>query len=322
MSHQTQLNTANGHHIEKSNKLDTVCYDIRGAVLDEARKLEDAGQTILKLNIGNPAPFGFMPPDEIMTDIIRNLPKATGYTDSQGLFSARKAIVQHYQTFGIKDLDIDDVYIGNGVSELIVMAMQALINDGDEILIPAPDYPLWTAAVRLAGGKPVHYVCDEQADWSPDLGDIRSKITSKTKALVMINPNNPTGAVYDDQLIKDLCELAREHNLIIYSDEIYDKIVYDDHKHTPTMCFADDLICVSFSGFSKNYRAAGFRLGWMTLRDPLGRAQHYAQGLKMLASMRLCSNVPAQYGVQTGLNGFQSIEALVAPGGRLRKQRD
>lgn len=306
----------------KSNKLDGVCYDIRGAVLDEAKRLEEAGHSILKLNIGNPAPFGFQPPDEIMADIIRNLHNATGYTDSQGLFSARKAIVQHYQTYRIFDIDIDQVYIGNGVSELIVMSMQALLNDGDEVLIPSPDYPLWTAAVKLAGGNPVHYRCDESAGWFPDIDDIKQKINGKTKAIVLINPNNPTGAVYDTALLKDLAEVARQNKLMLFSDEIYDKILYDQAKHTPTMTIADDIPTITFSGFSKNYRAAGFRVGWMVLRDQSGRAKDFSQGLKMLASMRLCSNVPAQFAVQTGLHGYQSINDLVAPSGRLRNQRD
>lgn len=316
------LNADTEHALTRSSKLHGVCYDIRGAVLDEAKRLEDAGQSILKLNIGNPAPFGFQPPDEIMADVIRNLHLATGYTDSQGLFAARKAIVQHYQTKGIHDIDIDHVFIGNGVSELIVMAMQALLNDGDEVLIPSPDYPLWTAAVRLAGGTPVHYICDEQADWSPDLQDIARKITSKTKALVLINPNNPTGAVYDPSQVSELCKLAKTHKLTLYADEIYDKILYDGATHTPTMSLAEDQVSVTFSGFSKNYRAAGFRVGWMVLRDPRQQAKSYMDGLKMLSSMRLCSNVPAQYAIQTGLHGHQSIEDLVAPTGRLARQRD
>ena len=299
-----------------------LCYDIRGAVLDEAKRLEEAGHSILKLNIGNPAPFGFQPPDEIMADIIHNLHNATGYTDSQGLFSARKAIVQHYQTYRIFDIDIDQVYIGNGVSELIVMSMQALLNDGDEVLIPSPDYPLWTAAVKLAGGNPVHYRCDEEADWFPDIDDIRKKITRRTRAIVLINPNNPTGAVYSKELLEQVIELARKHNLIILSDEIYDKILYDGTQHISTASLADDVLFFTYNGLSKNYRAAGYRSGWMIVSGAKHRAKDLIEGIDMLSNMRLCANVPAQLAIQTALGGYQSINDLVAPGGRLYEQRE
>jgi len=311
-----------GTSFKRSPKLDGVCYDIRGPVLDEANRLEAAGHTILKLNIGNPAPFGFMPPDEVSTDVVRNLQYAAGYVDSQGLFAARKAVVQYYQTKGVMDLDIDQVFIGNGVSELIVMAMQALLDTDDEVLIPAPDYPLWTAATRLAGGNPVHYPCDEAQHWRPDFEALQANLSEKTRALVLINPNNPTGAVYDEQTVIALCEFARANRLILFADEIYDKILYDECIHQHAMLHATDMVSVTFSGLSKNYRAAGYRVGWMVVRDPLAQATDYQQGLKILASMRLCSNVPAQFAVQTSLMGFQSIQTLVQPGGRLRTQRD
>ncbi|QDF67180.1 pyridoxal phosphate-dependent aminotransferase [Shewanella sp. SNU WT4] len=308
--------------IIKSNKLDTVCYDIRGPVHKEARRLEEEGHRILKLNIGNPAPFGFEAPEEIVRDVILNLPSAQGYCESKGLFSARKAIVQHYQAQGIRGVDIEDIYIGNGVSELIVMAMQGLLNSDDEVLIPAPDYPLWTAAANLAGGKAVHYRCDEEADWFPCLDDIKAKISPRTRALVMINPNNPTGAVYSEAMILELIEICRQHQLILFADEIYDKILYDGAKHIPAASLSDDILTVTFNGLSKSYRAAGFRVGWMMLTGNLKAAQSYIDGLDMLASMRLCANVPNQYAIQTALGGYQSINELILPSGRLTVQRD
>lgn len=306
--------------ISRSNKLHGICYDIRGPVLDEAKRLEDEGQQILKLNIGNPAPFGFDAPDDILKDVIHNLPSAQGYCDSNGIYSAKIAIHQYYQTRSVENIKVDDIYLGNGVSELIMMSMQALLNADDEVLIPSPDYPLWTASVKLSGGKPVHYRCDEQADWFPDINDIKNKISLRTKAIVLINPNNPTGAVYSKELLESIVEIAREHQLIILSDEIYDKILYGDAKHTSIAALCDDVICVTFSGLSKNYRVAGFRVGWMLLSGPLACAKDYIQGLDMLSSMRLCANVPMQHAVQTALGGFQSIEKLIAKGGRLEQQ--
>jgi alanine-synthesizing transaminase len=308
--------------LRQSSKLADVCYDIRGPVLEEAKRLEDEGHRILKLNIGNPAPFGFDAPDELLADVIRNLPEAQGYCDSKGLLSARRAVVQHHQSMGVADIDVEDVYLGNGVSELIVMAMQAMLDDGDEVLIPAPDYPLWTAAVSLSGGTPVHYHCDEAADWNPDLADIASKITPKTKALVVINPNNPTGAVYTHELVDGLAELARTHGLVLLSDEIYDKVLYDDAEHYPTAVAAPDVLCLTFNGLSKAYRVAGFRSGWMVVSGPRETARSYIEGLEILANMRLCANVPAQHAIQTALGGKQSINELVLPGGRLHEQRD
>ncbi|MGI2170942.1 pyridoxal phosphate-dependent aminotransferase [Shewanella sp. MF05960] len=308
--------------IIKSNKLDSVCYDIRGPVHKEARRLEDEGHRILKLNIGNPAPFGFEAPEEIVRDVILNLPSAQGYCESKGLFSARKAIVQHYQAQGIFGVDIEDIYIGNGVSELIVMAMQGLLNTDDEVLIPSPDYPLWTAAANLAGGKAVHYRCDEEADWFPDLNDIKSKISSRTRAIVLINPNNPTGAVYSEELLLQVIELCRQHDLILFADEIYDKILYDEAKHIPAARLSDDILTITFNGLSKAYRAAGFRVGWMMLSGNLKAAKSYIEGLEMLASMRLCANVPNQHAIQTALGGYQSINELILPNGRLTIQRD
>ncbi len=309
-------------HFQKSNKLDNVCYDIRGPVLDHANKLEEDGQRIMKLNIGNPAPFGLMAPDEILHDVIHNLANAEGYCHAKGIYSARKAVMQRCQIQGIPNVDIDDVFLGNGVSELIVMAMQALLNDGDEILIPAPDYPLWTAAVTLAGGKAVHYLCDEDNEWQPDLEDIASKITPRTRGIVVINPNNPTGAVYSKQVLQQVVTLAEEHDLIIYADEIYDRIVYDQVEHIPLGTLTTKVLCVTFNGLSKAYRLAGFRSGWLVISGAKQRARGYIQGIEMLASMRLCANVPAMYAVQTALGGYQSIEDLVAPGGRLYDQRD
>ncbi|MDM7858856.1 pyridoxal phosphate-dependent aminotransferase [Thiopseudomonas acetoxidans] len=306
----------------KSNKLANVCYDIRGPVMKHAKRLEDEGQRILKLNIGNPAPFGFEAPEEILQDVIRNLPTAQGYSDSKGLFSARKAVMQYYQKMQVEGVNIEDIYLGNGVSELIVMAMQAMLNNGDEVLIPAPDYPLWTAATTLSGGKPVHYLCDEQAGWFPDLDDIRSKITSNTKAILIINPNNPTGAVYSKELLQEIVELARQHNLIVLTDEIYDKILYDDAKHCCIASLANDILFLTFNGLSKSYRVAGFRSGWLVVSGAKHRAKGYIEGLDILANMRLCSNVPAQHAIQTALGGYQSINDLVLPNGRLLEQRN
>ena len=308
--------------LSKSNKLANVCYDIRGPVLEHAKRLEDEGQRILKLNIGNPAPFGFEAPEEILLDVIRNLPTAQGYSDSKGLFSARKAVMQYCQQKRIEGVTIEDIYLGNGVSELIVMSMQALLNNGDEVLIPAPDYPLWTAAVSLAGGKPVHYLCDEQANWWPDLDDIKSKITSNTKALVLINPNNPTGAVYPKEVLEGMLEIARQHKLVVFSDEIYDKILYDEAVHISTASLASDVLCLTFNGLSKSYRIAGFRSGWLIISGPKHMAKGYIEGLDMLANMRLCANVPAQHAIQTALGGYQSINDLVLPPGRLYEQRN
>ncbi|WP_144208049.1 pyridoxal phosphate-dependent aminotransferase [Shewanella donghaensis] len=308
--------------IIKSNKLDSVCYDIRGPVHKEARRLEDEGHRILKLNIGNPAPFGFEAPEEIVRDVILNLPSAQGYCESKGLFSARKAIVQHYQANGVFGIDIEDVYIGNGVSELICMALQGLLNTDDEVLIPSPDYPLWTAAANLSGGKAVHYRCDEESDWFPDLEDIKSKITSRTRGIVIINPNNPTGAVYSRELLLEVVELCRQHDIILFADEIYDKILYDDAVHVHAASLSDDILTVTFNGLSKAYRAAGFRVGWMVLSGNLKAAKNYIEGLDMLASMRLCSNVPNQHAIQTALGGYQSINELILPNGRLTAQRD
>jgi alanine-synthesizing transaminase len=308
--------------VSKSSKLANVCYDIRGPVLDRARQMEEEGQRVIKLNIGNLAPFGFEAPEEIVQDVIRNLPEASGYTDSRGLFAPRKAIMQYSQEKRIPGVGVDDIFIGNGASELIVMAMQGLLNSGDEVLVPAPDYPLWTAAVTLAGGTARHYICDEAADWMPDLADIRAKITSNTRAIIIINPNNPTGALYSDALLNDLVQIAREHNLIVFADEIYDKTLYDGATHTSIASLADDLLFVTFNGLSKNYRACGYRAGWMVVSGDKRHARDYIDGLNMLASMRLCSNVPGQFAIQTALGGYQTINDLVAPGGRLARQRD
>lgn len=306
----------------KSDKLANVLYDIRGPVLSEAKRLEEEGFKVLKLNIGNTAPFGFDAPDELFHDVIVNLRDAQGYCDSKGLFSARKAVMQNYQRKGVLDVDIEDVYIGNGVSELISMAMQALLNRGDEMLIPAPDYPLWTASVTLAGGTPVHYHCDESSDWVPDLDDIRSKITDNTRGIVVINPNNPTGAVYPREILEGIHKIAAEHGLILFGDEIYEKIVYDGARHTSLASIAKDVFCVTFNGLSKAYRAPGFRAGWMVLSGRTSLAADYREGLDLLSNMRLCSNVPAQLAIQAALGGYQSIEDLVAKEGALRMQRD
>ena len=308
--------------VYQSDKLGNVCYDIRGPVLEEAKKLEEEGHRVLKLNIGNPAAFGFNAPDEILQDVIHNLSAAQGYCDSKGLFSARKAIMQECQRLDVRNIEIDDIYLGNGVSELITMAMQALLNNGDEVLVPAPDYPLWTAAVSLSGGTAVHYVCDEQEDWFPSICDIESKINSNTRALLIINPNNPTGAVYSRDLLLQMIELCRKHELILFADEIYSKIVYDDAVHIPAASLCDDVFIVSFNGLSKSYRLAGFRSGWMILSGPKEHASSYIEGLEILTNMRLCANVPAQFAVQTALGGYQSINDLILPGGRLKQQRD
>jgi Aspartate/tyrosine/aromatic aminotransferase len=308
--------------ISKSSKLADVCYDIRGPVLEKARQMEEEGQKIIKLNIGNLAVFGFDPPDEIVQDMIRNLPATAGYTDSKGLFAPRKAVVHYTQEKNIAGVTVDDVYLGNGASELIVMALNALLDTGDEILVPAPDYPLWTAAVSLSGGRPVHYICDEQAGWTPDLDDIRKKITPNTRGIVVINPNNPTGALYPPELLREIVELARQHQLIIFADEIYDKTLYDGATHTSIASLADDVLCVTFNGLSKNYRSCGYRAGWMVVSGPKKHARDYIEGLNMLASMRLCANTPGQLAIQTALGGYQSIKDLVCPGGRLARQRD
>ncbi|MFD7411011.1 pyridoxal phosphate-dependent aminotransferase [Kitasatospora purpeofusca] len=306
----------------QSSKLANVCYDIRGPVLDEAMRLEEQGHRILKLNTGNPALFGFDAPPEILQDILRNLSSAHGYGDSKGLLSARRAVVMQYEERGLHGLTVEDVFLGNGVSELIQLAMTALLDDGDEVLVPAPDYPLWTASVSLAGGTAVHYRCDEQSDWYPDLADVEAKVTDRTRAMVVINPNNPTGAVYPREVLEGLVGIARRHQLVIYADEIYDKILYDDAEHVPLATLAPDLFCVTFNGMSKSYRVAGFRSGWMVLSGERTRARSYIEGLTVLASMRLCANMPAQHAVAAALGGRQSIKDLVLPGGRLLESRD
>ena len=308
--------------LKKSQKLDNVCYEIRGPALERAKQMEDDGHHIIKLNIGNLAVFGFNPPDDIVHDVIANLPRSAGYSDSKGVYSARKAVMNYAQERNIQDVGIEDIYIGNGASELILLSMNALLNDGDEVLVPAPDYPLWTAAVSLSGGKPVHYLCDEAADWQPDLDDLRAKITDKTKALVVINPNNPTGAVYSEAMLLALLQIAREHQLIVFADEIYDKTLFDGVTHTAMASLCDDVFCISFGGLSKNYRACGYRVGWMILSGQREHAKDYIDGLNIVTSMRLCANVPAQYAIQTALGGVQSIEQLVAADGRLTRQRD
>jgi alanine-synthesizing transaminase len=308
--------------VGKSRKLDKVWYEIRGPILAEAKKMEDEGHRILKLNIGNPAPFGFEAPDDILKDVIHNLPESQGYSDAMGIYPARVAVMQYYQQKGIKNIAIDDILIGNGVSELITMAMLGLLDPEDEVLIPSPDYPLWTAAVSLASGTPIHYQCDEDNGWFPSVSDIKQKITANTKAIVLINPNNPTGAVYSKALLLEIIELAREHKLVIFSDEIYDKILYDDAEHHCIASLADDLFFVTFSGLSKNYRVAGFRAGWLVVSGNKALATEYISGLNMLASMRMCANSPCQHAIQTALGGYQSINDLICEGGRLRKQRD
>lgn len=308
--------------IRKSAKLADVCYDIRGPVLARAKQMEDEGAKIIKLNIGNLAAFGFDSPEEIQKDMIRNLPNAAGYSDSKGIFSARKSVMHYTQEKGIKGVDIEDIYIGNGVSELIVMAMNALLDAGDEVLVPAPDYPLWTAAVSLSGGRPVHYMCDESAGWMPDLADMEAKIGPNTRAIVIINPNNPTGAVYPDEVLLKIIALARKHDLILYADEVYDKVLYEGVQHTSLAALSDDVLTIIFNGLSKNYRSCGYRAGWMVVCGDKRSAGDYIEGLEMLASMRLCANVPGQYAIQTALGGHQSINELVSPGGRMRRQRD
>ncbi|WP_114698671.1 pyridoxal phosphate-dependent aminotransferase [Polynucleobacter necessarius] len=308
--------------ILKSQKLNHVCYDIRGSVLELAQRIEEEGHKIIKLNIGNVGIFGFVPPEEIQLDMMRNLSNASAYSDSKGIFSARKAIMQYCQEKGIQGVALDDVYTGNGVSELIVLSMNALLNDGDEVLVPAPDYPLWTAAVSLSGGTPVHYLCDESKDWAPDLNDLRKKITPRTKASVAINPNNPTGAIYSKEVLLEITQMAREHGLILFSDEIYDKMSYDGAKHISLASLSTDVVIITFNGLSKNYRSCGYRAGWMIVSGDKEMVRDYIEGLNMLASMRLCANVPGQYAIQTALGGYQSINDLVSEGGRLAKQRD
>jgi len=308
--------------IKKSSKLDNVLYDIRGPVLEEAKRLEEDGFRVIKLNTGNPAPFGLAAPDEIIHDMVVNLRDTQGYCDSKGLFPARKAIMQYCQEKRVAGVDIEDIIVGNGSSECVAISMQALLDNGDEVLIPTPDYPLWTASVNLSGGTPVHYRCDEQAEWWPDIADIRKKVTKRTKGIVVINPNNPTGALYPREILEQIVGVAREHNLIVFSDEIYDKILYDGNVHVPTASLADDLLFVTFNGLSKAYRVAGFRVGWMVVSGDKKHAADYLEGLNMLASMRLCSNVPGQSIIQTALGGYQSIYDLTRPGGRLREQRD
>ncbi len=308
--------------VAKSAKLANVAYDIRGPVLEKARQMEEEGHKIIKLNIGNVAAFGLEPPDEIVQDMIRNIPHAAGYTDSKGLFAPRKAVVHRTQEQGVRGVTMDDVYLGNGASELISMSMSALLNDGDEMLIPSPDFPLYTAVVGLSGGKPVHYVCDEASDWMPDVADIKARITPRTRGIVVINPNNPTGALYPDSVLLEIVELARVHGLIIFADEIYDKTLYDGNKHTSLSSLADDVLFVTFNGLSKNYRSCGYRAGWMVVSGAKKDARDYIEGLNMLASLRLCANTPGQLAIQTALGGYQSIDDLVAPAGRLCRQRD
>jgi len=308
--------------IQKSNKLSNVCYDIRGPIMDRARQMEEEGHKIIKLNIGNLAVFGFDAPEEIQQDMIRNLPNSAGYSDSKGIFGARKAVMHETQKQGIKGVTLDDIYLGNGASELIVMATNGLLNNGDELLLPAPDYPLWTAAVSLSGGTPVHYVCDEANGWMPNMDDIRAKITKNTKGIVVINPNNPTGALYSDALLMEIVSLAREHDLIIFADEVYDKVLYDGVKHTPIASLSDDVLTLTFNSLSKSYRSCGYRAGWLVVSGDKKPAADYIEGLNMLSNMRLCANVPGQWAIQTALGGYQSINDLVGEGGRLRKQRD
>ncbi|GER21772.1 aminotransferase AlaT [Zafaria cholistanensis] len=307
---------------KQSTKLHNVLYDIRGPLLEHAQRMEAEGHRILKLNIGNPAPFGFEAPDAILVDMIRNLPQAQGYSDSRGIFSARTAVSQYYQTRGIQTIGVDDIYLGNGVSELITLSLNALLNNGDQVLIPAPDYPLWTASVSLAGGTPVHYLNVEEEGWLPDLEDIEAKITPHTKGLVIINPNNPTGAVYPRHILEGMLEIARRHNLVVFSDEIYEKILYDDAVHFNTAALADDVLILTFSGLSKAYRVCGFRAGWLAISGPKHMASDYIEGINLLTNMRLCANVPAQHAIQTALGGYQSINDLILPGGRLKEQRD
>lgn len=309
-------------NFEKSHKLDHVCYDIRGPIMDEANRMSESGIKILKLNIGNPAPFNFTAPDEIIKDMSYNLRDSEGYSDSKGIFSARKAIMQYCQLKGFPNVDIKDIYTGNGASELITMSMQGLLDSGDEILIPAPDYPLWTASVTLAGGTAVHYMCDEQNEWNPDIDDIKKKITDKTKGIVIINPNNPTGALYSKEILLEIVELARQHGLIIFADEIYDRLVMDGFEHISIASLAPDVPCITLNGLSKSHRIAGFRCGWMVISGDKSRIKGYIEGLNLLSSMRLCSNVPSQQIIQTALGGYQSVDALLKPGGRIYEQRE
>jgi alanine-synthesizing transaminase len=308
--------------ILKSAKLANVCYDIRGPIMDRARQMEEEGQKIIRLNIGNLAVFGFDAPEEIQQDMIRNLPNSAGYSDSKGIFGARKAVMHETQKQGIKGVTLDDIYLGNGASELIVMATNGLLDNGDELLLPAPDYPLWTAATSLSGGTPVHYLCNEANGWMPDIEDIRRKITSRTKGIVVINPNNPTGALYSDALLQSIVDLAREHGLVIFADEVYDKVLYDDVKHTPIGSLSTDVLTLTFNSLSKSYRSCGYRAGWLVVSGDKKSAKDYIEGLNMLSNMRLCANVPGQWAIQTALGGHQSINELVGEGGRLRKQRD
>ena len=308
--------------IAKSSKLANVLYDVRGPIVDAARKMEDEGQKIIKLNIGNLAPFGFEPPEEIVADMIRNLPDSAGYSDSKGIFAARKAVMHYSQQQGVQGVTLEDIYLGNGASDLIIMATMALLNDGDELLVPSPDYPLWTASTSLAGGKPVHYLCDENNDWMPDLDDIRSKITPRTKGIVVINPNNPTGALYSNELLLGIIEIAREHNLVLMADEVYDKVLYDGVRHTAMASLSTDVLTLTFNSLSKAYRSCGFRAGWMVITPDKSVAQDFIEGLNMLANIKLGSNVPGQWAIQTALGGYQSIKDLVGEGGRLRRQRD
>lgn len=307
---------------EKSSKLDNVLYDVRGPVVEEAKRMEEKGQHVLKLNIGNPAPFGFSAPEEVITDMIQNIRNSQGYSDSHGIFAARKAIMQYCQLKKLPNVSMDGIYTGNGVSELINLAMQALLDNGDEILIPSPDYPLWTACATLSGGKVVHYICDEQSEWYPDIADIKSKITDKTKAIVIINPNNPTGALYPEEVLEQIVQIAREHELMIFSDEIYDRLVMDGLTHTSIASLAPDVFCVTFSGLSKSHMIAGFRVGWMVLSGAKEKGRDYIEGLNMLSNMRLCSNVPAQSIIQTALGGYQSVNEYIRPGGRIYEQRE
>lgn len=308
--------------IQKSAKLNNVCYDIRGPVLEKAKQMEEEGHQIIKLNIGNLAPFGFDAPEEIQQDMIRNLPNSAGYSDSKGIFAARKAVMHYTQQQGIKNVGLDDIYLGNGASELIALATNALLDAGDELLLPAPDYPLWTAMASLSGGTPVHYLCDESNGWMPDLDDIRAKITPNTKGIVVINPNNPTGALYSDELLRGIIAIAREHGLVVFADEVYDKVLFDDNRHTAMASLSEDVLTVTFNSLSKSYRSCGYRAGWMVVSGDKRPAKDYIEGLNMLSSMRLCANVPGQWAIQTALGGYQSIKDLVAPGGRMRRQRD
>jgi len=308
--------------ISKSSKLANVLYDIRGPIMDRAKQMEDEGQQLIKLNIGNLAAFGFNAPEEVQLDMIRNLPNSAGYSDSKGIFGARKAVMHYTQAQGVQGVTLEDIYLGNGASDLIAMATNALLEDGDELLLPAPDYPLWTAVTSLAGGKPVHYLCDEASGWIPDLGDIRAKITPRTKGIVIINPNNPTGVVYPDSVLKAIVDLAREHGLVLLADEVYDKVLYDGAKHTALASLSPDVLTLTFNSLSKSYRACGYRAGWLVVSGDKRAARDYIEGLNMLANMRLCANVPGQWAIQTALGGYQSINDLVREGGRLRRQRD